>query len=60
MSVIGFEDKPIFILDNDQPTTCPICGARTKFKNVKVENETVQYHICLDINCRFSFVGEFE
>lgn len=53
-------DKSIFILDNDQPTTCPVCGERTEFYDVKVEGEIYQYHICLDDDCFFSFLGEFE
>lgn len=44
-----------YILDNEQPPTCPKCGARTDFE----ENEDgTQAHTCL--NCKFQFTGEFE
>jgi len=35
-------------LIGDQPTTCPLCGARTKIKNeLQISPEIMQYHICL-------------
>lgn len=45
----------IFILDDEQPTTCPKCGARTDFKDLDGEK---QEHVCL--GCGFKFIGEFE
>lgn len=49
------EELQVFLVDNDQPTTRPICGARTDFQEI---NSWKQVHECLD--CRFRFVGENE
>lgn len=49
-----------YILDNDQPTTCPKCGARTDFEQFEEDGTIVQKHRCLNINCAFVFLGEFE
>jgi len=44
-----------YILDDEQPTTCPACGSRTEFIEITSQR---QVHRCLD--CGFSFVGVFE
>lgn len=44
----------VFELDPDQPTTCPVCGARTEFEQA---NPKQQLHSC--DNCDFTFIGEF-
>lgn len=49
-----------YILDNDQPTVCPKCGARTDFEQFEEDGIIVQKHHCLDSNCSFVFLGEFE
>lgn len=50
----------LFSLDNEQPTTCPQCGARTSFE--EQENDQIGYyqlHDCLNETCLFQFVGVF-
>lgn len=47
---------PIYTLgDNDQPTECPKCGARTEFTEIHDEKET-QVHLCL--GCEYEFILE--
>jgi len=41
--------------DNDQPTTCPKCGARTGFEQT---TEDRQQHQCL--SCNYEFFLDFE
>jgi transposase-like protein len=50
----------IYILDHDQPTTCPKCGARTDFIEEEGNHPTLcdQRHTCL--GCGYKFIGEFE
>jgi len=48
-------DEEIFVLDKDNPTTCPHCGARTEFKEIE---DGRQLHTCTC--CQLIFVGEFE
>jgi hypothetical protein len=43
--------------DDDQPTTCPLCGARTDF--TELENGQ-QEHTCLSPQCGYSFLVEFD
>jgi hypothetical protein len=50
----------IFLLDYDQPTTCPHCGNRTRFDEIDSEEKKIQLHTCASVECRFSFIGEFE
>jgi hypothetical protein len=46
-------------LIGDQPTTCPLCGARTKIKNdLLASPEKPQYHMCMAENCKYSFIVE--
>ena len=46
----------IFIY-SDQPTTCPICGARTEITLELLKSpEQTQYHKCLSIDCNFEFI----
>ena len=53
--IVTKRDYPdIYILDQDQPATCPKCGARTDF----AELGDYQVHTCKE--CGYSFVGEFE
>lgn len=61
MSELLLEEKPtgifdyleVFILDDDQPTTCPRCAVRTK-------NSTCDSTlICTCPSCHFTFRGEF-
>lgn len=55
--------NPIEIL-GDQPTTCPYCGARTEFDDVKSfageESETQQHHRCPAKECGYEFLAEEE
>ena len=41
--------------NNDQPTTCPKCSARTEFEVIA---EDKQQHKCL--NCEYEFFLDFE
>jgi transposase-like protein len=43
--------------DNDQPTTCPKCGARTDFDK-RPGSVHVQRHGCL--GCKYVFFLEFD
>lgn len=42
----------VYILDLDQPTTCPVCGARTE---ILIDCSGIQHHKCL--GCSYEFVG---
>lgn len=44
-----------FLIDSDQPITCPMCGARTD--NVEKLDDTL-HEKCL--NCDYEFIAEFE
>ncbi len=44
-------------LISDQPTTCPLCGARAKIKNeFQISLEIMQYYICLSKECKYRFI----
>lgn len=45
-----------FLLHNDQPVTCPKCGARTEMEAVAdfPTATNVHYHVCL--NCKHEFL----
>lgn len=44
---------------NDQPTTCPCCGARTEILLDKFDfPKNTQFHKCLSNNCGFEFIEE--
>ena len=47
-----------YFLSPDQPTTCPLCGARTDFIELEVTFPFTQIHNCLNKNCGFTFIGE--
>jgi len=49
-----------YILDNNQPATCPKCGARTEWENIIVLKIASQLHTCLASSCNYKFIGEFE
>lgn len=49
-----------YILDLEQPTTCPKCSARTDFNDVPNTDPITQTHTCLDPNCGYQFLGEFD
>ena len=48
----------------DQPTTCPKCGSRTSFDDIKTpaykgaDKDWHQHHKCLNPKCGFEFVVE--
>ncbi len=44
-------DFDVFLM-GDQPTTCPICGARTE---IIVDRQKIQIHLCLDLKCQYEF-----
>lgn len=46
----------IFLL-NDQPTTCPYCGARTFFDELVHRGEYYQVHFCLNVDCGVVFLA---
>jgi hypothetical protein len=54
------KEKQTYILDNDQPTTCPKCGTRTYFTEHLFEGKIIQTHSCSYKLCKYSFIGEFE
>lgn len=46
-------------LRTSQPTTCPVCGARTFIlKESPEEPGSPQLHQCLDAACQFTFIEE--
>lgn len=47
-------DLDVFLV-SDQPTTCPICGARTE---ILYGFKKSQIHLCLDRRCRYKFLVE--
>ncbi len=53
-------NKIIYILENEQPTTCPKCGARTDFVQLRYRSRVIQKHSCLWPYCKYVFIGEFE
>jgi hypothetical protein len=41
----------------DQPTTCPICGARTEIiLNLSHTKEKTEIHECLWVFCKYKFI----
>jgi len=47
----------IFHLMGDQPTTCPICGARTDIvSDLSHTKLKLQIHECLNAQCRYIFL----
>ena len=54
-------NEDVFILDNDQPATCPYCGARTEFEDYhNADLGDYQLHHCVNNNCINNFIGVFE
>lgn len=50
-----------YLLNNDQPTTCPKCGARTEFSNdFEAGVGWIQHHQCLNCDHRFTTCDEDE
>jgi hypothetical protein len=49
----------VYILDNEQPTSCPKCGLRTEFTETVVNEMIVQHHHCPQTLCQYKFIGEF-
>lgn len=48
----------VFLM-GDQPTTCPICGARTEITlEILVSPQKTQYHKCLSDDCKYTFIQE--
>lgn len=45
----------MYYLVNDQPMTCPTCGARTHFDDKDDEEEPYQLHTCLNPECGLVF-----
>ncbi len=46
---------------NDQPVTCPHCGARTDFiLDLSHTRSKIQVHRCLSAACQFEFVVGIE
>jgi hypothetical protein len=45
-------------LMGDQPTTCPICGARTETMLELLNSPILQFHVCLSEDCRYIFFLE--
>jgi hypothetical protein len=52
------ESHLIFFLMNDQPMTCPYCGARTDFYDLIYQGEYIEVHYCLNKEkCGFVFAA---
>jgi hypothetical protein len=45
-------------LMGDQPTTCPICGARTETMLELLNSPIIQFHVCLSEDCRYTLFLE--
>lgn len=54
------EMMEVYILDNEQPTGCPKCGARTEFIETIIDEMLVQHHHCPQPLCKYKFIGEFD
>jgi len=50
------KDSAHYLLDHDQPTTCPKCGTRTFY----IQKPRCQWHACISSICKFQFIGLFE
>ena len=46
--LIAVDSSNIYLLDEDQPMTCPACGSRTDFVDTP---NGMQYHKCLNVSC---------
>jgi hypothetical protein len=55
--LVKMKNFEIFLM-SDQPTTCPICGARTEVIFETFRKIAIQLHACMDKNCRFIFLEE--
>lgn len=56
MKIKSLHELDVYCNDNnDQPTTCPKCGARTEFENIADDK---QQHKCL--SCRYEFFLDFD
>ncbi|WP_164123080.1 hypothetical protein [Sphingobacterium sp. xlx-130] len=48
---------PIYSM-GEQPTCCPICGARTEWGYYDINKQKpTQHHICTDDSCQYSFLS---
>jgi hypothetical protein len=47
--------KDIYLI-TDQPTTCGLCGSRTKFSEYTSFHEYSEIHTCLNSSCGYEFV----
>jgi hypothetical protein len=46
----------IYLMD-DQPATCPLCGARTEITKELLDSpDKMQYHKCLSKECKYKFI----
>ena len=43
-------------LNNDQPTTCGLCGWRSEWEHFDNENGVYQINICLNLECQHKFI----
>jgi hypothetical protein len=56
-----YPDFSRIILMSEQPTTCPICSARTEFLlDFSHTTFSTQIHKCLSVQCLFEFVVQDE
>ncbi len=53
----SYLDRQNVFLVNDQPTTCPKCGARTHFEEINNEKGNYQIHSCPRPNCAYAFIA---
>ena len=51
--LIAIDASKIYLLDADQPMTCPACGSRTDFVDTP---GGLQYHTCLNASCGKTFL----
>lgn len=51
--------EKLTVLRTSQPTTRPVCGARTLILKESPEEPGIpQLHKCLDLACQFTFIEE--
>jgi hypothetical protein len=51
----GANFNELYVMNN-RPVTCPVCGARTHFSEIKDGLDVSQHHVCLNADCLGEFV----
>lgn len=46
---------------SEQPTVCPICGARSEvIMNLNHTNDKIEVHLCPDMHCKYEFIMQYD